>query len=200
MDLQNSLNPLRFTLLTVVVELSLVPLALWIEDLWPRGPGLGLDWDPQALLLGALGTVPPVALLLWMVAPRNRGLEFLARIRRMLREVVGPLIAGLDWWHMALVSLSAGIGEEALFRGVLQPRLGLAAASILFGLLHPFTLAYIALAALLGAYLGWLQSMRGNILAPILVHALYDLAALIVMRREMREPPESGSQSGSQED
>ena len=189
MDLQKSLNPLRFTLLTVAVELSLAPLALWIEQVWPKGPGLGLDWDPQALVLGALGTVPPVALFLWMVAPRSRELEFLGRIRRILREVAGPLIAGLEWWHMVLVSLSAGIGEEVLFRGVLQPRLGLAAAAILFGLLHPFTLAYIALAALLGAYLGWLQSMRGNILAPILVHGLYDLAALIVMRREMRAPP-----------
>ena len=34
-------------------------------------------------------------------------------------EVV-PLLKGSAWTDLALVSLSAGVGEEMLFRGVLQ--------------------------------------------------------------------------------
>jgi membrane protease YdiL (CAAX protease family) len=90
-----------------------------------------------------------------------------------------------------------------LFRGVVQGRLarwlgpwqGLAAASLLFGLLHPISLTYVLLAAAFGAYLGWFWMTTDNLLAVIVTHALYDFLALVyLLRRPRPMVPESTTQ------
>ena len=63
------------------------------------------------------------------------------------------------------------------------PWAGLAGASLLFGLAHFLTVSYAMLASLVGLYLGVLLLLSGNLLVPIVVHALYDLIALIVLIR-----------------
>jgi membrane protease YdiL (CAAX protease family) len=95
---------------------------------------------------------------------------------------------------LALVSISAGVGEELLFRGFLQaaiadwtnPWIALAIASLLFGLAHFITPMYAVLATLLGAYLGGLWLACDNLLAPIVTHALYDFLALVYLLRRPR--------------
>lgn len=91
------------------------------------------------------------------------------------------------------VSLGAGVSEEALFRGVLQPVFqqqwgegrGLWAASGVFGAAHLIGLdgrfdgesALFATGA--GAYLGWLYNRDDNRLpGPIAAHFWYDFALL----------------------
>ena len=67
------------------------------------------------------------------------------------------------------------MAEEALFRGALQPQVGLLAASLLFGLAHfaprrellPWTV--FSLAA--GLLLGTLFEETGNLVAPVVAHA-----------------------------
>jgi membrane protease YdiL (CAAX protease family) len=94
---------------------------------------------------------------------------------------------------LAVISALAGLGEEMLFRGVVQtlierasgsPWLAVAAASVLFGLAHPITRTYAVLAALIGVYLGWLFLANGNLLVPIVAHAAYDFVALVYLLRE----------------
>ena len=51
-------------------------------------------------------------------------------------------------------------------------------ASLLFGIAHAITPAYLVLAALIGEYLGGLWLWTGNLLAPIIAHAGYDFIAL----------------------
>jgi membrane protease YdiL (CAAX protease family) len=61
-----------------------------------------------------------------------------------------------------VLSTSAGVGEEVLFRGLLQPAMatklgatgGLLASSLVFGALHAATPRYLLLAFGLSAYLG----------------------------------------------
>ena len=96
------------------------------------------------------------------------------------------------------MALLAGVGEEALFRGVIQPALAAhlpAWAAIahrhrlLFGLAHWVTPTYAILAGIVGAYLGWLLlRLSGNLLVPIVAHALYDVVALAVLA-SLRAPP-----------
>src|SRR5205085_12118606 len=94
---------------------------------------------------------------------------------------------------LAAISVLAGFGEEMLFRGVLQDLLSrwlgpwpaLAFASVLFGLLHLITPTYAVLAALMGAYLGWLYARTGNLLVPIMTHTLYDFFALSYIVRSL---------------
>jgi membrane protease YdiL (CAAX protease family) len=98
-----------------------------------------------------------------------------------------------------VVAALAGIGEEALFRGVVQSALlgrlpGWAAVLVTaaaFGAAHALTLTYAVLAALVGAYLGWLHLASGNLLVPILAHALYDFVALRLLLRVKPNPTSS---------
>jgi hypothetical protein len=68
------------------------------------------------------------------------------------------------------------------------PALGLAAAAIIFGLLHGMTATYAILAGLIGLYLGVIWLLTGNLLVPITTHALYDFLALAVLLK-MRKTP-----------
>jgi membrane protease YdiL (CAAX protease family) len=75
------------------------------------------------------------------------------------------------------ISLLAGFSEELLFRGLMQPLLGITATSILFGLMHFLTFGYFLLAAAIGFYLGLLYELTGNIFIPVMVHAIYNVFA-----------------------
>ncbi len=78
-----------------------------------------------------------------------------------------------------------------LFRGVIQvsisdwinPISGLALASLLFGLMHPITPFYVVLAALMGAFLGWIFIATENLLPVMITHGLYDFLALSYLTR-----------------
>jgi membrane protease YdiL (CAAX protease family) len=58
-----------------------------------------------------------------------------------------------------------------------------ALASAVFGLLHAITPTYAILATVMGAYLGVVWIASGNLLAPIVAHALYDFVALVWLLR-----------------
>src|SRR5262249_36018450 len=139
-------------------------------------------------LYGLLATLPLLVLFLvltrWPVGP-------LRRIKQFSDEVIRPLLAPCSLVDLVGISVLAGLGEEMVFRGVLQgafsrwfnPWLGIVLASLLFGLLHAITVTYAVLAALMGAYLGWLFQTTNNLLVVVLVHALYDLLVLLYLLR-----------------
>ena len=55
--------------------------------------------------------------------------------------------------------------------------------SVAFGALHAASRTYFLLATLVGLYLGWLALAFDDLVAPIVVHAVYDFAALITLQR-----------------
>lgn len=79
-----------------------------------------------------------------------------------------------------VIGLSAGIGEEILFRGAMQPMFGLVPTAMLFALIHlhygPTVLLLILFG--LGLVLGWVRK-RYNTTAAIIVHAGFDFFALV---------------------
>lgn len=115
----------------------------------------------------------------------------LARIREIIEQHLVPLFGNCTWDELLALALLAGVGEELLFRGWLQvwltgymgPIGALVTASVLFGAVHAVTRAYAVLATLIGALLGALLIWSDGVLAPILVHALYDFVALLVLLR-----------------
>jgi hypothetical protein len=119
----------------------------------------------------------------------------LGRLNAAVDDMLLPLFARCSVIQLAFISIMAGLGEELLFRGVLQPLLigwlgiaaGLCLASLVFGLLHAVTPSYAVLATLVGAYLGWLALATGNLLGPIIAHALYDFVALVYLMRTVPE-------------
>jgi hypothetical protein len=173
---------------------NIVPMALLFEGglavvafalgglqnpkLWNR-----IGWNSLDIGLGCLTTLP---MLLGFLAMRRIHRGPLGRLNFVVDNLLVPLFARCMAWELALISIVAGIGEELLFRGVVQPLLinwlgigaGLTSASVIFGLLHSITPAYAVLATAIGAYFGWLAIATGGLLAPIVAHALYDFLAL----------------------
>lgn len=176
----------RVTRLAVGGEGALAAVALG----WMAWRDLPLTWGPprQALLLGG-GTALLCAAInigLLRFAPSFGPIE---SVRRVYRELLQPLFGALSRGESVVVSLAAGIGEELLFRGALQPEIGLVPASIVFGALHwggSGTLAFAVGATLLGLVLGGLVLATGGLLAAIVAHAFYDTLVLAYIRRAQR--------------
>ena len=97
-------------------------------------------------------------------------------------------------WRDAVISICAGISEEAFFRGAIQgslaDRVGMSVAlflaSVVFGAAHLITWTYSIIAALIGLYLGLLWIWTGNLLTPMITHGVYDVAALVYFLRLYR--------------
>lgn len=93
------------------------------------------------------------------------------------------LIVGLPVWVRIALSVAAGVSEEIFFRGFLQARLGIVVASLLFSCAH---LGYGQPAMLIGLTLlsfafAFIVRWRGNVLAVIVAHAVFDLIQMLVM-------------------
>jgi len=133
----------------------------------------------------------------WML---RSSLAPLARIRRLLVAGLRPLFAPCSLVQLGIISLSAGICEEVLFRSVIQgtlatvagPWVALFIASLIFGAVHLVTVAYGIIAAAIGGYLGLLWLLGGNLLIPIATHAAYDFLALVYFLR-FWDPESSGN-------
>lgn len=172
----------------VLFEGGLAPLALAIGWLLGQSPLEGFTWSIRDTFLGVVAALPMYAmfqlLMRWPIRP-------LQRIRHFFEAELTPLFGSRPDSDLALIALAAGVGEEMLFRGVLQGGLaqwlgtweGLVAASLLFGLVHPITVTYVFVAGLLGAYLGAVWIFSGNLLVVMIAHAVYDFLALRTLFR-----------------
>jgi membrane protease YdiL (CAAX protease family) len=171
-----------------LIELTLAALALALGAIAGVAPLESFSWSLRDAGVAALATLPLLATfrLTW-----TSDAPVLRKIRDELERMLPALFGHVSTAGLVLVSLAAGIGEEVLFRGFLQAWLetilggfgGLAAASLLFGVAHPITAGYVAIATLMGAYLGLLWQASGNLLAPIVTHALYDFVVLRLLLR-----------------
>ena len=170
-------------LLALAGEGTLVVLAL----AWARWRGLPLEPGSVAtgVVLGvvAAGGLALTNLFLLCYAPAVGPVE---SMRRLYVEVFKPLFGGVGLGSILAISVAAGLGEELLFRGVLQPELGLVTASVLFGMAHmggSGTFAFGCWAGVMGAALGGLAIWTDGLTAPIVAHTVYDAAAMIYIRR-----------------
>jgi membrane protease YdiL (CAAX protease family) len=92
-------------------------------------------------------------------------------------------LAGLPVGVRVALSLSAGAVEELLFRGLLQPRLGVGLSTLLFLLAHgsygqPFMLVGLTWVSLV---LAALARRRGSVVPAMVAHAVFDLVQLLVV-------------------
>lgn len=89
------------------------------------------------------------------------------------------------------IYLAAGIGEEALFRLALIEPCGIVVSSLLFTALHvaywrkPLMLVYVFVA---GVLFGALYLFTESILLCIIVHAAFNTAASILLKRKLITP------------
>lgn len=163
---------------------SLLILLAWglsrVLDVAPRWGSVRRD-----LWIGLAGAaVLAVAnYLLLVYGPRN---WVVGGVRAVYHEVLVPLFSKFGPVSIFVIGAFAGIGEEWLFRGVLQPIVGLVAASVLFGVAHVGNRTMMAFgmwATGMGLLLGALAQATGGLLAPIVAHGVYDMLALAYIRR-----------------
>lgn len=171
------------TSLAVVVEGALLLLALGIGWLIGHPPIELVRVQWPGLILGAVATIPLIVVVWGSTRTQWRPIH---RFVQQVEEKVFAVVGGLSRMDVVLISCMAGIAEEFMFRGLIQPGLGrlsdptvaLVVTSLLFGLAHLVTISYALVAALMGLYLGWIATASDNLLVPIVAHALYDLWAL----------------------
>lgn len=174
--------------ITVIFEGGLLALAMGLGWGVGHSPFARMSFEWQAVIVGIGATGPPLLGMWWCVRSSWGPLRHLQH--EVLDKIV-PLFAESSRFELTLVAAAAGLAEEALFRGVIQNALAdslgalgaLLLASTLFGLCHFLTPTYAAIAALLGMYLGGLLMVCDNLLPVILVHAGYDLGALLYLIR-----------------
>lgn len=177
--------------LAVALEGGLLLLSLGLG--WLLGISLGDWWRADTAVLGqAFAACLP--LLAAMLLSINLPWRPLRNFRQLIDEQLVPLFAPCNVVQMAIISLLAGVGEELLFRGLIQsglqgrfgPWWAIAVASLLFGLVHAVSAVYFVFATLIGVYLGWLFLTAETLSVPILTHGLYDFLALIYLIRIRR--------------
>ncbi len=150
--------------------------------------------DTQALIDTIFCVVPLLAYMLFSLSPIGDAIAPIRGTYEFLKRFLGNAMCGCNAWQLSLIGLSAGFGEEILFRGVLQPwalehmspSAGIALTSLLFGLLHPASIAYVVVATIISAYLGWVSYLTGNLLVPILAHGIYDVVGFNLLVRKIR--------------
>jgi membrane protease YdiL (CAAX protease family) len=171
----------------------------WLVGHWPAvgmvGDGTWAGEEARAAVWGLAATVPMLAVLLLIdrfpIGP-------LARLREIAHGLIREMFQGASALQLAAVSAMAGLGEELLFRGLLQeglsqliggingPWIALAAASALFGVCHWLNTTYGVLAILAGVYFGVLLMATGSLWTPIVAHAAYDFFALTYLVQPKR--------------
>jgi membrane protease YdiL (CAAX protease family) len=174
-------------------EGSLIVVAIVLGWIAGIDPFANIIFSEIAVFYGIIGTIP---LFIFFVVLYQIQIDAFQQIKRTLLETLAPSMHRYHWTDLFILGAIAGITEEILFRGVIQPWMestwgmteGLIASSIIFGLVHAVTPLYALLATLVGIYLGLAMDYGGerNLLNPIIIHGLYDFLAFLVIVRTYR--------------
>jgi membrane protease YdiL (CAAX protease family) len=171
----------------VRIELFASSLLLGLAAVWSTARDLDLATAARPALaplgVGIAAGLALAATLPLVTAPWARRVLVLRGLRRAWDSLESGLGPSLRLYEVLVLAICSAISEEAFFRGVLQREVGITAASVLFGLLHPLGLSYMLWAATAGAGLGVLFAATGSLVAPVAAHATYNLIALGYLRR-----------------
>jgi len=136
----------------------------------------------KGVLYGTALAIPPFGLFLLSLSKRAERIPFIGSLKKLVIHDIRHFFAQSRVTDLIFISLMAGIGEEALFRGVIQQQFGIVAASIVFGLAHCISPAYVIVTVIMGLYIGFIYQATQSLLVPVQLHFVYDLAALLYLR------------------
>lgn len=159
-------------------------LAVWLMG--PSGTGATMGWA-EATGWGISGSV--LTYLVLSTLSRLPGVVQASLADQMRQLYV--FACSYSWPVLIVLSVLAGVGEELLFRGAVQGWLArhmnewvaVAAASLLFGLVHYLSFTYFVIATGLGLVLGAVYALTDSLLLVMVWHGVYDMIALYILRR-----------------
>ncbi len=180
----------RLAAMTLAVEGGVLLVAVLLGML--LGPPLMsiMTIDMHSVLMGT-GIGLGLMIVVFGVVDSRLGRS--TALRQDLAQLAG-LLQNVRVVDMLWISALAGAGEEALFRGVLLHHgaawlgvpLAIALTSLLFGLLHAMSLAYVIFATTLGVFMCVVYLTTGNLAVAMIAHGVYDFVALVYVLRLRR--------------
>lgn len=149
----------------------------WGETRERLGLG-GLSWLQLLILpvfiIGLVLLQFAISALWWMTDP-----ESLQRINELSGMLFGDSTMSIA--GALTIGFSAGIGEELLMRGAVQPRFGIVTTTLLFTVLHTqYELSFATLIVLLLSIVLGLVRRYFNTTACILIHAGYNTLLVLI--------------------
>jgi hypothetical protein len=159
------------------------------------GVGIFIRRSPRETV-ERLGLLPPAKRRWWLVGLIGIavflavafGIESLASVVAPEQQKKVTDVSNVLFSHfnnpgaIIFLGLLAAVVEETLFRGAMQPRLGILVTSILFAALHTqYAVSFATLEVfVLGLGLGWLRAKSGSTLPGMVTHAGYDIAVGLI--------------------
>ena len=167
-------------------------------QVWPLastwGPALDSTLDSGSAHLWSLSGGLIFGLI--VVASSRLTVQRFAWARRLHLELQ-PFARGLDATGIVVLALLSALGEELLFRGLLQPWMGLVPQALLFGLVHqmpgPSRWIWVSWALVVGLALGALFDVTGSLLGPIVAHAVVNGLNLHFLKHHTPVVPQAGA-------
>lgn len=136
------------------------------QDPWLTLPS-GASHTYSALIGLAFG-----ALVVVLTKPMVAKLSWARNLHNELR----PLARGISTVGIVMLAALSALGEELLFRGLLQPFMGLVPQAVVFGLVHQIPgksrWVWVVWATVMGLLLGATFQLTGSLLGPVLAHAV----------------------------
>ena len=137
--------------------------------MWPAKLAAGQASSPFFALFAGLGVG-------FLAVGVSELLTRWTKLGDVLADVLGESLAGLGRGDAIVLALASGTAEEMLFRGALQPVVGLFWASVIFGACHFLPRRELVLwsvfAMVMGFAFGALYEWTGQLLAPIAAHTV----------------------------
>jgi membrane protease YdiL (CAAX protease family) len=154
------------------------------EPLWAALTRVG----PPLRVLAAAAVSAGVSMgLIALLYRTNR--RFARALKRSGGRVAEETLKAAGYPVMFAVVIMAGFGEEVLFRGGLQPTLGLIPTAVLFGFSHGGwrreMWAYAVAAAGAGLVFGLAYQLTGELWVPVIGHAIHNVASVLAIGRKL---------------
>ncbi len=150
--------------------------------IFPLSKNIAVD-----ILAGTAAAIPPFIFFMFSLSAKAEKIPLLGPLRYKIITQIKGIFDGMGPIDLAVISLLAGVGEEMMFRGVIQTQFGIVIASIVFGLMHFVSVGYVVVTIIMGFYIGLIYEAGESLLIPIHLHFIYDFAALIYLKYYMKD-------------
>lgn len=141
---------------------------------------LGLEMPTARQVVISIALIIPIFLVSGIGGALTELLqpEYLEEIDDVMDEVTGNVT---NVQGALLLGITAGVGEEILFRGAIQPRYGLIFTSLLFTLIHvQYGFSFVLVGVFFTALILGIQRRKMNTTSCIITHAAYNFAAVMM--------------------
>ncbi len=143
----------------------------WLSLITARSVGLSIALGLVVALVVIVGTRLTVARSAWA---------------KRLHVELRPIAHGLSLSQIMLIAFFSSLGEELLFRGLLQPWVGVLPAAVVFGICHqvpgPARWVWVCWATAVGIAFGAIFAATGSLVGALVAHAVINAVNFTYLR------------------